>query len=42
MASVNVKYSCGCGYSTKKLEEAVKHSDKEHHSLTVLGEIRKS
>lgn len=41
MASIRIKYQCGCGYQTDKLEEAVKHSDGKKHTLTVLGEIRK-
>jgi len=41
MASIQIKYSCGCGYATKLLEEAVKYSDDKKHTLTVLGEIKK-
>lgn len=41
MASVKVQYTCGCGYSTKKLEEAVKHSDERKHTLTATGTIEK-
>jgi len=41
MASVKVKYVCGCGYSTSKLEEAVEHSNKEKHTLTANGTIEK-
>lgn len=41
MASVSIKYGCGCGYRTDKLEEAIKHSDQDNHSLTVLGTITK-
>ncbi len=41
MASNNVKYTCGCGYSTAKLEEAVRHSDDKKHTLTASGEIKK-
>jgi len=40
MASINIKYSCGCRFSTDKLEAAVKHSNERHHTLTVLGEIK--
>jgi len=39
MASVKVKFNCGCGYSTDKLEEAVKHSDKLKHTLTAHGTV---
>lgn len=41
MAKVDVNYTCGCGYTTKSLEEAVRHSEQEQHTLTVLGAIRK-
>jgi len=41
MASVKVKYSCGCGYSTGELEEAIKHSDEQKHTLTAGGTIEK-
>lgn len=40
MASIDIKYSCGCHFSTNKLEAAVKHSDEKCHTLTVLGEVR--
>jgi len=40
MASVKIDYTCGCGFRTRSLEAAVEHSDDEHHSLVVLGEIR--
>jgi len=38
MAS-NINYNCGCGYHTKKLEEAIQHSNSKKHILTVLGTI---
>ena len=41
MATVKVKYHCGCGYSTDKVEEAVKHSDEKGHTLTAGGTIEK-
>ena len=41
MASIQIRYWCGCGYRTDQLEEAVKHSDEQKHTLTVLGEVRK-
>lgn len=41
MATVDVKFHCGCGYTTRKVEEAVRHCDKENHSLFVNGEIKK-
>ena len=39
MASVSVNYNCGCGFKTKSLEEAVRHSDEKNHILTALGLI---
>lgn len=41
MASVKVKYTCGCGFSTSELEEAVKHSDEQNHTLTAGGTVEK-
>lgn len=41
MATNNVKYSCGCGYSTKKVDEAVRHSDENNHTMFATGEIKK-
>ena len=41
MARLRVKYTCGCGYSTDKLEEAIKHSDEKSHTLTATGTIEK-
>ena len=41
MASNKVKYTCGCGYSTGNLEEAIKHSDNKNHTLTANGSIDK-
>ena len=40
MAAVDVRHNCGCGYSTAKLEEAVKHAETKKHILTVLGTIK--
>jgi len=40
MAKVTVKYSCGCGFSATTLEEAIQHSDEEHHTLTAVGEVK--
>lgn len=40
MARVTVKYSCGCGFSATTLEEAIQHSDEEHHTLTAAGEVK--
>lgn len=40
MASVNIDYNCGCGFTTRKLEEATEHADSNGHSLTVCGNIK--
>lgn len=40
MASVEIKYTCGCKFSTDKLEEAVEHADAKGHTLTVLGVVQ--
>lgn len=40
MADVEINYSCGCGFKTKRLEAAVEHSDTQQHTLTVLGTIK--
>lgn len=40
MADVDISHNCGCGYKSRSLEAAVRHSDTEHHTLTVLGTIR--
>ena len=40
MASVIIRYTCGCGFTTYELEAAIKHSDERNHTLTVLGEVR--
>jgi len=42
MATNNVKYQCGCGYSTKKVEEAVQHVEKQQHTMFATGEIQKN
>ena len=42
MADVNIDYHCGCGYKTKRLEEAIKHSESSRHTLGVLGTVRTS
>ena len=41
MATIDVKYTCGCGFSTKVVEAAVQHSNTQRHSLTALGMINK-
>ena len=40
MATNDVKYNCGCGYSTKKVEEAEAHSNLKGHTLTAYGVIK--
>jgi len=39
MAENKVVYNCGCGFSTKDIEEARVHADTKKHSLTALGMI---
>jgi len=39
-AAIQIKYTCGCGFRTDKLDEAVQHVEKTGHSMTVLGMIR--
>ena len=41
MATVKVKYNCGCRYSTTDVEEAVQHSNQQGHTLTAVGTIEK-
>ena len=40
MASIHISFDCGCGFSTRSLEEAVQHSDALYHTLTVSGTVR--
>ncbi len=40
MADVYITYGCGCGFNTKRLEAAGKHSDIRHHTMVVLGSIK--
>ena len=39
MAS-EIKFNCGCGFSTSKLEEATNHSNSNKHILTILGLVK--
>lgn len=39
MANVQIKFTCGCGYSTHSQDEAVEHSDHQKHTIPVLGYI---
>lgn len=42
MADVNIKYACGCGFSTNDLEKAIAHVEKTGHTLTsITGTIKK-
>lgn len=41
MADVKVKYHCGCRFSTKDPEEAIKHCNEKNHTLTAVGTIEK-
>jgi len=39
MAQIQVKYRCGCGFTTNDPEKAVEHSDHNKHTIPVLGYI---
>lgn len=39
--AVKIRISCGCGYKTTKIGEAVDHTLKTGHTQTISGEIRK-
>lgn len=41
MATVQITYNCGCGFSTKSQDEAVVHANTTKHTLTVHGLIKK-
>jgi len=41
MAEIDISFNCGCGFRTANLAEAILHSDKEGHSLDVVGRIIK-
>lgn len=41
MAKISISYNCGCGFKTDNQAEAVLHSDKTNHSLSVIGIITK-
>jgi len=41
MAGIKIFYSCGCGFRTENLAEAVLHSDTKKHNLDVKGRITK-
>lgn len=42
MAELSFKCTCGCGYVTKKAEEATRHSDSAGHKMDIRGEIKPS
>ena len=39
MIKVDIKYTCGCGFSTRKQSEANTHCNNKGHTLTVYGTI---
>lgn len=39
MAKTNIKFQCGCGYTTNNYLEAAIHADSTSHTLTVLGTV---
>jgi hypothetical protein len=40
MTKTKVSITCGCGFITNEFEAATKHSEKMHHTLSIIGEIR--
>jgi len=41
MVKIITKYTCGCGFRTISLEEALLHSERKHHSLNIQEVIQK-
>jgi len=42
VAEVNIKYACGCGFSTTDIQEAINHAEKTGHTITsITGYIKK-
>lgn len=39
MAKHDVKYVCGCGFSTVSMSKAIEHSDSYGHQMTAQGTI---
>jgi len=39
MAKVDIKYECGCGYSTRDVDEAANHCDTKSHKITITGTV---
>lgn len=43
MAEINIKYACGCGFTTYVLQEAIDHVEKTGHTISsIVGTIRPS
>ncbi len=41
MADVNIKYVCGCGFSTTHIDKAEAHVEKTGHTITsIVGTIK--
>ena len=39
MAKIDIRYGCGCKYSTNDVVEAVGHCDSTGHKMTITGTI---
>ncbi len=39
--AVKIRFNCGCGFKTERIEEAIRHSKEQGHTLSVQGEIKK-
>lgn len=43
MADVNIKYACGCGFSTTDIEKAISHVERTGHTISsIVGTIKPS
>lgn len=40
MATVHVRYTCGCGFGADDVEAAKRHANSKGHTLTVLGVVK--
>lgn len=43
MAEVNIKYACGCGFTTNDAQKAIDHVEKTGHTISSMtGTIKPS
>jgi len=41
VAEVNIKYACGCGFTTYTLQKAIDHVEKTGHTISaIVGTIK--